>query len=98
MTPAEQQDLDHVSSAPTRPGPGPRTRSTWTWRTCSARPSPARPARWRHGTHAPLDEKLRQAYFWVVNHAIISPHYDVEFSAGPTAPRSRSDWATRGRA
>lgn len=28
---------------------------------------------------APLDEKLRQAYFWMVNHAIISPHYDVEF-------------------
>ena len=26
---------------------------------------------------APLDEKLRQAYFWIVNTAIISPHYDV---------------------
>jgi len=26
----------------------------------------------------PLDEKLRQAYFWIVNTAIISPHYDVE--------------------
>ena len=22
----------------------------------------------------PLDEKLRQAYFWIVNNAIISPH------------------------
>jgi MoxR-like ATPase len=31
----------------------------------------------------PLDEKLRQAYFWIVNHAIISPHYDIEFSDGP---------------
>lgn len=28
-----------------------------------------------------LDEKLRQAYFWMVNHGVISPHYDVEFSA-----------------
>ncbi|MEP3891343.1 MAG: AAA family ATPase [Hellea sp.] len=28
-----------------------------------------------------LDEKLRQAYFWIVNHAIISSHYDVEFNA-----------------
>ncbi len=32
---------------------------------------------------APLDEKLRQAYFWIVNTAIISPHYDVEFNQGP---------------
>src|SRR3954469_11399065 len=31
----------------------------------------------------PLDEKLRQAYFWIVNTAIISPHYDVEFNQGP---------------
>jgi MoxR-like ATPase len=27
-----------------------------------------------------LDEKLRQAYFWMVNTAIISPHYDVEYN------------------
>jgi hypothetical protein len=32
---------------------------------------------------APLDEKLRQAYFWIVNTAILSPHYDVEFNQGP---------------
>lgn len=32
---------------------------------------------------APLDEKLRQAYFWIVNTAIISPHYDVEYNDGP---------------
>ena len=31
----------------------------------------------------PLDEKLRQAYFWIVNAAIISPHYDVEFNEAP---------------
>lgn len=29
-----------------------------------------------------LDEKLRQAYFWLVNHAIISPFYDIEFHEG----------------
>jgi MoxR-like ATPase len=29
-----------------------------------------------------LDEKLRQAYFWIVNNAIISPHYDIEFNDG----------------
>jgi MoxR-like ATPase len=32
---------------------------------------------------APLDEKLRQAYFWIVNHAVISPHYDIEYFDGP---------------
>ncbi len=30
-----------------------------------------------------MDEKLRQAYFWVVNHAIISPYYDIEYNDGP---------------
>jgi MoxR-like ATPase len=30
-----------------------------------------------------LDEKLRQAYFWVVNHAIISPYYDIEYNDSP---------------
>jgi MoxR-like ATPase len=31
----------------------------------------------------PLDEKLRQAYFWIANHAIISPFYDIEYLEGP---------------
>ncbi|TBR17803.1 ATPase, partial [bacterium] len=30
-----------------------------------------------------LDEKLRQAYFWVTNAAIICPYYDIEFNDGP---------------
>ncbi len=30
-----------------------------------------------------LDEKLRQAYFWIVNTAIISPHYDIEYNDEP---------------
>lgn len=29
-----------------------------------------------------LDEKLRQAYFWIVNHAVISPFYDIEYNEG----------------
>ncbi|CAN5426864.1 hypothetical protein BH10PSE17_BH10PSE17_23320 [soil metagenome] len=32
---------------------------------------------------AALDEKLRQAYFWIVNNAVISPHYDIEYNDGP---------------
>jgi MoxR-like ATPase len=35
-------------------------------------------------THVPLDEKLRQAYFWIVNHAVISPFYDIEYNEGAT--------------
>ena len=41
----------------------------------------------------PLDEKLRQAYFWIVNTAIISPHYDIEYQRRARRRRSRS--ATR---
>jgi MoxR-like ATPase len=37
-------------------------------------------------THDPisLDEKLRQAYFWIVNNAVISPFYDIEYQDGPS--------------
>jgi MoxR-like ATPase len=31
---------------------------------------------------ASLQDKFRQAYFWIVNNAVITPYYDVEF--GPT--------------
>jgi len=31
-------------------------------------------------TSISLDEKLRQAYFWITNTAIISPYYDLEFN------------------
>jgi hypothetical protein len=33
-------------------------------------------------SEGPLDEKLRRAYFWLVNQAVISPFYDIEFSNG----------------
>ncbi len=36
------------------------------------------------GAALPLDEKLRQAYFWIVNHAILSPFYDIEYHDGPS--------------
>ena len=32
----------------------------------------------------PLDERLRQAYFWIVNQAIISPFYDIAYDDGPS--------------
>ncbi len=38
-----------------------------------------------------LDEKLRQAYFWIVNHAIISPYYDIEYNDGPSTKYTIGD-------
>ncbi|MBO3084471.1 AAA family ATPase [Cellulomonas fengjieae] len=74
-------DLGQVSAAPTRAGArgGARTAPAaridldvdQLFADADGSPAPVGPA--------PLDEKLRQAYFWMVNHAIISPHYDVEF-------------------
>jgi MoxR-like ATPase len=33
------------------------------------------------------DEKARKAYFWIVNNAIISPYYDVEFNIPGSVPK-----------
>ncbi len=43
----------------------------------------------------PLDEKLRQAYFWIVNTAVISPHYDVEYNDGPPQVFALGDTQSR---
>ncbi|AWV88862.1 AAA family ATPase [Bradymonas sediminis] len=41
------------------------------------------------------DEKLRQAYFWVVNHGIISPFYDIEYNDAPAQSYSFGDQKVR---
>ncbi len=30
-----------------------------------------------------LDEKIRKAYFWITNSAIITPFYDIEYNDAP---------------
>ncbi len=71
--------LGHVSNAPTRPTPASEHPDELDlsdlYGSAATTSDAAGPA---------LDEKLRQAYFWVTNHAIISPHYDVEFDDGPS--------------
>ncbi|MCC2321902.1 AAA family ATPase [Cellulomonas xiejunii] len=71
-----EHDLQQVSQAPTRAGAAGATQveldAAHLFADESAAPEADVPR---------LDEKLRQAYFWMVNHAVISPHYDVEFSA-----------------
>jgi MoxR-like ATPase len=42
-----------------------------------------------------LDEKLRKAYYWMVNQAIISPFYDIEFNDGPLTRFSFGDLKTK---
>ncbi|MFZ2957247.1 MAG: AAA family ATPase [Candidatus Ozemobacteraceae bacterium] len=36
-----------------------------------------------NGQAGALSEKLRQAYFWIINKAVISPFYDIEYDDGP---------------
>ena len=63
----------HVSQSPTRPEPG-RQESLTADDLFGERPP----------VPVSLDERLRQAYFWTVNTAVISPFYDIAFP-GPGA-------------
>ena len=47
------------------------------------------------GDAAPSDEKLRQAYFWIVNTAVITSHYDIEFNDGPPQQFALGDTESR---
>ena len=74
--------FQRLSQAPTNPSPAAPSRAfdiADLYRGPVA--SGTEPAADAAGT--PLDEKLRQAYFWIVNSAIISPHYDVEYNDVP---------------
>ena len=81
MTPAANPSVGHVPEAPTLPAPGDDGSRAFDvadlYRGPVAQPTT--------GDAPPLDEKLRQAYFWIVNQAIISPHYDIEYQQGPNA-------------
>jgi MoxR-like ATPase len=72
--------FNKVSRVPTNPHTAPKARSfdvADLYRGPVADPAAAAKA------ELPLDEKLRQAYFWIVNTAIISPHYDIEYNDAP---------------
>jgi MoxR-like ATPase len=69
-----------VSASPTNPHPPADSKAfdvADLYRGPVADAGPAPPA------DAPLDEKLRQAYFWIANQAIISPFYDIEYGGKP---------------
>ncbi len=80
MTP-KKIPYQHVPEAPTKPGPGQKAGE---FDVADLYRGPAELQTGKEkAEQAPLDEKLRQAYFWIVNHAIISPHYDIEYNAAP---------------
>jgi MoxR-like ATPase len=70
-----------ISKSPTNPKPD---RKPTTFDVAELFDGPVAGVKDTNAAAAPLDEKLRQAYFWIVNHAIISPHYDIEYNE--TAP------------
>ncbi len=69
-----------VSESPTNPKPEKKSR---TFDVADLYRGPVETEETTEETAAPLDEKLRQAYFWITNHAIISPFYDIEYDDGP---------------
>lgn len=72
--------FQRVSQAPTNPKEAPRTRH---FDVADLYRGPLQSDFDAENTTVALDEKLRQAYFWIVNSAIISPHYDIEFNDTP---------------
>ena len=65
-----------VSQSPTNPQPAKARKK---FDVADLYRGPVGDARVDEQIDAPVDEKLRQAYFWIVNHAIISPYYDIEY-------------------
>ncbi len=84
--------FQHVSAAPTNPHPQPRAK---TFDVADLYKGPVAEPVKGQDSGLPLDEKLRQAYFWIVNHAVISPHYDIEYHDGPHATFTFGDLKTK---
>ena len=79
--PTDSTPIAKVSEAPTNPGAGPRQKR---FDVADLYRGPASTGEAVAGPGViALDEKLRQAYFWIVNHAVISPFYDIEYNDGP---------------
>ncbi len=70
----------HVAEAPTRPG---LRKAKTTFDVADLFSGPAQVPGQDVECDERLDEKLRQAYFWIINHAVISPHYDIEYNDQP---------------
>ncbi|MEM1115779.1 MAG: ATPase [Bacteroidota bacterium] len=76
----------HVPASPTNPGAPAAARDFDVADLYRERP-PEAPA----DAAEALGEKLRQAYFWIANTAIISPYYDIEYGDEPPAAYTFGD-------
>ena len=76
-----------ISQAPTNPTPGGKKRA---FDVADLYRGPVGETETTEATTG-LDDKLRQAYFWIVNTAIISPYYDIEYNEGPAAQYTFGD-------
>ena len=72
------RDLGQVSASPTKPATPAAAPREFDVGDLYAGPAAVEGA--AAATRAPLDDKVRQAYFWIVNNAIITPYYDIEFN------------------
>jgi MoxR-like ATPase len=81
-----------VSQAPTNPQPVAERRP---FDVADLYSGPASTAQTDSAQQIALDEKLRQAYFWIVNTAIISPYYDIEYNDGPPQTFTFGDQKSR---
>jgi len=77
---ASRKPFQKVSESPTRPTNREEARP---FDVADLYTGPAAAGETEGAAAVRLDEKLRQAYFWVVNHAIISPYYDIEYNEAP---------------
>ena len=77
---SDERRYRQVSRAPTRPQ---AEETTGGFDVAEIYGGPAGNKQVEESAKADLDEKLRQAYFWVTNHGIISPFYDIEYNDGP---------------
>ncbi len=83
-----QRAFAKVSQSPTNPRPAPVRKK---FDVADFYEGPVADVNAAQNLSADLDEKLRQAYFWLVNHAIISPYYDIEYNDGPPQTFSFGD-------
>lgn len=80
--------LSHLSRAPTNPR---AERAPARFDVAELYAGPLGDDAQEAGGALPLDEKLRQAYFWIVNSAIISPFYDIEYDEAPATSFALGD-------
>ncbi|MBN2736410.1 MAG: AAA family ATPase [Spirochaetales bacterium] len=72
--------ISHVSASPTRPV---NKKENKDFDIADLYAGPIGSLDARESSETRLDEKMRKVYYWIVNHAIITPFYDIEYNEAP---------------